>query len=914
MAPETFLERGATASASALSPGPLDSPDADDRRSSADSSVEFPYREYRVYVENILRPLRSESLRAARHEKGLGGRALLQDALSIFIGELRGFVTGCDDRKLSRAALRRARGIESQLGLAAERFLIAPLTDGILLPDDLHGIWYGFTIMRGWRDSRVPQECLLSMLRGALQDLDDDRAESWITQALTSELTSPDVHQNISVSVWPSLCELLGRLPDFVTPSVLRDALWQQSFVENPTHAPDHRNYRRFAGLAAHMVSIGVELESDKVEHLVHQTLEMDRPWRERRDMLSGILSAASVDDRLRVIRNLDRRFEEHADIDDFEIVCGIAEYLGTEIPRDGAIRRCALRRWALDPKRGGALPVARLIDFVDSDTTIGTDVAANLRQKGRIADAALLLSRLPESADNDSSGVCLDVNNGDAELARLRKLLACEQDGSGSGGVFGPVEEDSLRLPFRRSSGEGAEAVAGCPGYVSFSERAEAAKEAAGRLKGAQLLALCFWKEEAPFWHSPVTILGMCTEHRVELFDLVSLRNDSLGGWAEAVNRLRALLSDPATLKVTYSGEDALHTFAYALYLGIASTLKRGDREPLGPLLDLRGLVGDVLGCPKDLTAPLAGGAPTSATLPEELICSWPSVVTRFLGLRLCLEEASCNWARRPLRESQLHHAAAEVWTQIPIVRALCAYGIAPCALASRHTCVQAKVKLHFGRARGPKAHVPGQLAPPGRLAAQIAGANSPAERAAAVTAAAAAEKAAAEQKMKVMAELPVPTRVATLVCAGVAASGALPALPTGAVIEVFEERFGGLAIVAPLGINGVGTSRRVPTAMLRPANGWECQSWVDALPRPRADVVESAEEAAAAMPAAPSRTEVAAARAAGTGCPPRALAGSAAETVSPARLSKGLVDKLYDVETAKRTLQQLYDAQVRS
>lgn len=25
-----------------------------------------------------------------------------------------------------------------------------------------------------------------------------------------------------------------------------------------------------------------------------------------------------------------------------------------------GAIRRCALRRWALDSKRGGALPVAR--------------------------------------------------------------------------------------------------------------------------------------------------------------------------------------------------------------------------------------------------------------------------------------------------------------------------------------------------------------------------------------------------------------------------------------------------------------------------------------------------------------------------------------------------------------------------
>ncbi len=51
------------------------------------------------------------------------------------------------------------------------------------------------------------------------------------------------------------------------------------------------------------------------------QVLNLDRPWRERRDMLSGILSAASVNDRRRVVETLDERFEEHAEIDDFEIV-----------------------------------------------------------------------------------------------------------------------------------------------------------------------------------------------------------------------------------------------------------------------------------------------------------------------------------------------------------------------------------------------------------------------------------------------------------------------------------------------------------------------------------------------------------------------------------------------------------------
>ncbi len=34
-----------------------------------------------------------------------------------------------------------------------------------------------------------------------------------------------------------------------------------------------------------------------QVEMLVQQTLDLDRPWRERRDMLSGVLSAASVEE-----------------------------------------------------------------------------------------------------------------------------------------------------------------------------------------------------------------------------------------------------------------------------------------------------------------------------------------------------------------------------------------------------------------------------------------------------------------------------------------------------------------------------------------------------------------------------------------------------------------------------------------
>ena len=65
------------------------------------------------------------------------------------------------------------------------------------------------------------------------------------------------------------------------------------------------------------------------------QVLNLDRPWRERRDMLSGILTAASVVDRRKVVENLDRRFEQHAEIDDFEIASGLRKADGfPRVPR----------------------------------------------------------------------------------------------------------------------------------------------------------------------------------------------------------------------------------------------------------------------------------------------------------------------------------------------------------------------------------------------------------------------------------------------------------------------------------------------------------------------------------------------------------------------------------------------------
>ncbi|CAE8688803.1 unnamed protein product, partial [Polarella glacialis] len=169
-------------------------------------------QEYRIYIQSILRPFLPDSLRAA--VAVCGGRRALEEALGAFMTSLKIYVTGCDDRKLSRAGARRARGIETQLIALSEKLLVGPLKDGLLLADDLHGIWHGFAIMRGWRDCRLPQEILVQMLSGALEDLDEDAAESWRDKALTKELACPEVHQAISVQAWPALCQVLGRLPD----------------------------------------------------------------------------------------------------------------------------------------------------------------------------------------------------------------------------------------------------------------------------------------------------------------------------------------------------------------------------------------------------------------------------------------------------------------------------------------------------------------------------------------------------------------------------------------------------------------------------------------------------------------------------------------------------------------------------
>eukprot|EP00747_Dinoflagellata_sp_TGD_P082602 gnl/TRDRNA2_/TRDRNA2_161753_c1_seq2.p1 gnl/TRDRNA2_/TRDRNA2_161753_c1~~gnl/TRDRNA2_/TRDRNA2_161753_c1_seq2.p1 ORF type:complete len:475 (+),score=93.48 gnl/TRDRNA2_/TRDRNA2_161753_c1_seq2:67-1425(+) len=445
------------------------------------------------------------------------------------------------------------------------------------------------------------------------------------------------------------------------------------------------------------------------------------------------------------------------------------------------------------------------------------------------------------------------------------------------AGGVFSPVEEGALCLPCDPDT------------HFAYALTARSALEAAERLQRAPLIALGAWREEAPFWHTPTTVLAACTTERCELFDLVALRLDNSGLWPEASNALRMLLSDAHILKVVY-GDDTLHSWATSLGLGIPNTLRQGDRDPLGPTLDLREVVASVLDRP-----------------PEDPGCAWPSVARRFLGLRLCPEEANSNWARRPLRNSQLHCAAVEAWTQIPVLLALCAYGVVPRSLIDQLIVLQIKVK-QLNKAKVTK-HLPGQLAPPGRLAAESAAAQAaqatgmPGTPGAAVAAGAAvvaaAVAAAVAENGPVLPPLPVPTRIAKLRRA--VSSRASGSLSAGTIVEVFEERFGDLAIVAPAASNSDDAMHTVPTSTLIATNGWELPQWLAKLPRPKP--LEAGDEAPRqdAVPEAKCRV-------------PAGRGAAASAALSPAECEEALqvlLDGVYNRESAREVLERLYAAQ---
>lgn len=67
---------------------------------------------------------------------------------------------------------------------------------------------------------------------------------------------------------------------------------------------------------------------------------------------------------------------------------------LGVGEARKRTWKTCQL---VLNPSYFWSVAYWGLSDFVDRDATIGEDVAQSLRQRGRMADAAVLLSKLPK-------------------------------------------------------------------------------------------------------------------------------------------------------------------------------------------------------------------------------------------------------------------------------------------------------------------------------------------------------------------------------------------------------------------------------------------------------------------------------------------------------------------------------------
>merc|ERR1719231_1254979 len=74
----------------------------------------------------------------------------------------------------------------------------------------------------------------------------------------------------------------------------------------------------------------------------------------------------------------------------------------------------------------------------------------------------------------------------------------------------------------------------------------------------------------------------------------------------------------------------------------------------------------------------------------------TWTYRASRYLGLRFCDNEAHSNWSRRPLRKSQLHYAAAEVWSMIAVTRAVCSNNLVSRNVIRRHLVVQERPRYY--------------------------------------------------------------------------------------------------------------------------------------------------------------------------------------------------------------------------
>ncbi|CAL1143192.1 unnamed protein product [Cladocopium goreaui] len=382
-------------------------------------------------------------------------------------------------------------------------------------------------------------------------------------------------------------------------------------------------------------------------------------------------------------------------------------------------------------------------------------------------------------------------IYTGSWELDRLQEILSLADDGAfhADDGAFpfGPV----TRQMWRRVDSQGF--LLPHDNFLGACETAEAADAALERLREEDLLVIHLFSalegNHVDHVGYGIGVLVVGSSQHVELFDLFALRAETEGtelvNWPLLAQKLRGILSQQDVLKIVpwpslagvWGGIEELIDMAIELGLGIARSLKPNEKDPVGPVLDSQSLLQELF--------PGSG---------------WPSIFRRVLGLRLCLEEEGSNWSRRqscnvgwarPLRRSQLHHAAVMTWTQLPVLHALCAKtSLLPEAKLRGHVCVQSRTRFWL-RSRDGGKHVLGQLAPPGRMV-EPKGARGTASSF---------------------------TRVALLEDS-----------ENQEEVEVVSDLIGNSAMVVPLGAD-LATPRRVDARCLRAVNCWSSSVWVERL-----------------------------------------------------------------------------------
>lgn len=172
------------------------------------------------------------------------------------------------------------------------------------------------------------------------------------------------------------------------------------------------------------------------------------------------------------------------------------------------------------------------------------------------------------------------------------------------------------------------------------------------------------FWRCFDPsvdFWPR-ASILAIAYEGKFAIVDFWELEDAGCEAELRGKDVVRRILEMPHLLKVVHDLDNSALDILQRAVIPAANLYDENpDWVCITPAVDLSLVTAFVR-----RTRP---GCPTASKL--------SGLVFDYLRFELCQSELLSNWERRPLRQTQLHHALASAWCPLMILRCFCSFGI---------------------------------------------------------------------------------------------------------------------------------------------------------------------------------------------------------------------------------------------